>query len=373
MAIPAFAVGSFFAQSEHSEGLLGQGGPSTFAMAGLNAGWCAKFQARDNRDIKSLNVNWSSVATPGTVQLRIETIDMTTQPPKPTGTLYDANAVKSFTPVAGWQNVAFDTLPTAGLTAGNLYGALLITTGAGTTQTLNAYIGGNTARHPFYALTAADASTRANLTEQGVPIATIVYEDDDEDELFWAPLSARTSFDIYGTRAVGHLYTFDSRVKLSGMAMQQVQNTTDHATMTGDIQLHVYDANGAVVTGPVVIDKEHFGVAFSTKRLFFEFPSPIVFNASTYRFSVSQSDTGSTSGNAYTVYGSQAKSAAHWGGKYYRTHTLDRTANPITWVDTTDQLMDMWGVMDNLFFSGSYSGPWSGGIRPRAFGPGLGR
>lgn len=88
-------------------------GVVSYAMPTLNNGFSGRFMAYDTRDIKSVYVNFSSVSAPGTVELRIETIDNTTG--KPSGTLYDANATKSFTPAAGWNTVTFDTLPTTGL------------------------------------------------------------------------------------------------------------------------------------------------------------------------------------------------------------------------------------------------------------------
>src|SRR3990167_9425509 len=108
-------------------------GLNTYAMAGLNVGFCARFPALNTLDITAIKIYWNAVTTPGTVEARIETMDAATG--KPTGSLYDAAATKSFTPAVGLQTVTFDTPPSTGLTEGNMYGVVLLTTVAGTTQT----------------------------------------------------------------------------------------------------------------------------------------------------------------------------------------------------------------------------------------------
>src|SRR5262249_33821229 len=130
-------------------------GATTFAMANLNTGYCARFMANDARDVASVWINWSTVSSPGTVQVRIETIDATTG--KPSASLYDATATVNITPSAGWQQATFASLPTTGLTAGTEYALVLLTTVAGTTQTLRAYLtASGSGSFPAAALTAAD-------------------------------------------------------------------------------------------------------------------------------------------------------------------------------------------------------------------------
>src|SRR3990167_9909155 len=142
-------------------------GLNTYAMAGLNVGFCARFPALNTLDITAIKIYWNQVTTPGTIEARIETMDAATW--KPTGSLYDAAATKSFTPAAGAQTVTFDTPPSTGLTDGTYYGVVLLTTVAGTTQTLRSHTtkGGN---GPAI-LTAADGTTRTNfaVVHQGLP------------------------------------------------------------------------------------------------------------------------------------------------------------------------------------------------------------
>ena len=139
---------------------------SNYAMAALNAGFCARFPALNTKDIKSIRLYWGTVTAAGVVEARIETIDTATG--KPTGSLYDAAATKSFTPTAGAQTVTFDTLPTTGLTEGTYYALVLLTTTGGTAMTLRSHvqIGGN---GPAM-LKADDGTTRTNFAV--VPPAT---------------------------------------------------------------------------------------------------------------------------------------------------------------------------------------------------------
>ena len=174
---------------------------NAYAMTALDAGLCDRFMARTTNDVKSVRMRWGTVTTPGVIELRIETIDAATG--KPTGTLYDAAATKSFTPVAGIQTVSFDTLPTVGLTVGTEYAVVLITTTAGTTQSLNAYNSSGVAlsRYTVTLLTTATAVTRSTFTEvvNAVPCLSIIWDDDTEDSVGFSPYTTTPSRSVYGT------------------------------------------------------------------------------------------------------------------------------------------------------------------------------
>jgi len=149
-------------------------GPTNVAMQTINNGVAFRFMAPDTRDVKSVYIQWASIASAGTVTVSIQTINAATG--KPSGSLYDANATKTFTPVAGWQNVQFASLPTTGLTAGAEYAIVVVTASTGTTHSLRAYVTGSYS-NPAITLQTTDGSTFTE-TANAIPIATIVFEDD---------------------------------------------------------------------------------------------------------------------------------------------------------------------------------------------------
>ena len=153
--------------------------PSTYAMAAANTGYCGRFKAAGTRDIKSVWVNWQTITAAGTITLTVEGIDLTTGDPD--GSVNDAAATVTAAPTAGWQNFAFASTPTTGLTDGTDYGVVLITATLGTAHTLNAHVNlSHVTSLPTTAATAADGTTRSNFAEVAncIPVMYLVYDDD---------------------------------------------------------------------------------------------------------------------------------------------------------------------------------------------------
>lgn len=324
-------------------------GFSTFAMAALNAGCCFRFMAKDTRDIASVYVNWSSVSAPGTVQARIETIDTTTG--KPTGSLYDANAVLSFTPSTGgtngWQILTFATLPTTGLVAGNEYAIVLLTTVGGTTQTIRHAVT-STGRYPAATLTAANGTTRSNFAEvnSAAPIYTIVYEDGVEECDGGSQYATSSSFDVYGTRAWGTKITIASQVAVRGISSQLLARSGT----PGNLKFVILDSTDVQIAGAAVtVSKNSMNVA-SGKQMEVYFPNAaaIVLQPGVYRVIMEQTDTTTTSTNYFRGWNVTARSAALVPQSRIRTSTVDYTIAHPTWVDTNTDETVMTLILDDL-------------------------
>jgi len=306
-------------------------GATTFAMAALNSCVAHRFMALDSRDIKGAYVYFASVTSAGTVQLRIETIDPATG--KPTGTLYDANASKSFTPAAGWQFVQFDTLPTTGMTAGTEYALVLITTGTGTTHTLRAYVvlTAPLVFYPSLALTATDGSTRSNLTEvaNSIPHPSIVFEDDAEESLGFSLTTTTATFSIYGTRAAGIWFDLVASLKVLGVEAFLIKSGSP-----GDVRAKIFSSAGTLIATSLTVDKDILAGLSSSRRVLFHFASAVTLAAGSYRVVIEQVDHTTTSGNNYTLSGLQYRSASCRPTGYMRTETTNIDAGTVVWTDS---------------------------------------
>lgn len=268
----------------------------TYAMAGLNTGYCARWQALSTGDIKSVRLNWNTVTTAGTVQIRIETIDTTSG--LPTGTLYDANATINVTPAAGVQTYTFATLPTTGLTVGNYYAVVLLTTVAGTAQTLEAYppVSGAFSAYPVNALTAADGTTRTNfaVVANAIPMLGLVLEDDtDTDVGFFIWATRTTTTTIYGTRSAGNLFTIKAPIKIYGYQLGLVIT----GSPVGDLRCRIIDTSNNTITGTDVTVDNNMVSASRTNE--FRLSTEIILPPGTYRLVADSSS--SASGNYYSL------------------------------------------------------------------------
>ncbi|MBI5235574.1 MAG: hypothetical protein HY886_04925 [Deltaproteobacteria bacterium] len=317
---------------------------TTYAMAALNTGWCARFKANDTLDVKSVKLRWSSVSAAGTVQLRIETIDATTG--KPSGTLYDANAVISFTPVAGVQTYTFATLPTTGLTIGNEYAIVLLTTVAGTTQTLqSSATGTNYASLPVILLTAANGTTRTNFAEvtDTIPIAGIVWEDNSENPSGLCPFHTQNDTAIYTTNAGAVKMVLPAQVKIAGVFAWQRKS----GTPAGDLRVRVFDSsNNVVANTTVTVDKDSLLTQFtSSRRVQFLFPAVVTLAAGTYRI-VWDSASSANSSNCWTIRTATFFSSAGVPSAS-RLSTCPDVGTPV-WTDSTTDMAAGGFLLDDI-------------------------
>lgn len=309
-------------------------GVSTYAMAAINTGWCARFTAPDTRDIWSVWINWSAVTAAGTVQVRVETIDTTTG--KPTGTLYDANASVNITPAVGWQQATFASHPTTGLTAGNEYAVVMLTTVAGTTHTLRSHLATSVAAiGPTVVLTAANGTTRSNFAEvaSSSPICTLGFSDGADEFAGMSPYPTSSTFGVYGTRAFSMKFVLNSSLKVHGYILSYMVPSGTPS----NLRYRIFDSGNAVVTGSTVTVQQKSLTAASGRRRSM-LPAPITLAAGTYRLVVDQTDHTTTSGNAYGLYYASARIAGMVPSGLIRSDTTNVDAGPIVWTDTaTDQ------------------------------------
>lgn len=322
--------------------------PSVMAAAGsgvnsvtataLNFGVCYRFTALDSRDIGSVVLYYASVSG-GTQQLRIETIDATTG--KPTGTLYDVNAVKTFNPNQNYCVVTFDTLPTTGLTPGTNYGIVILTTVAGTTISLGVGANNNTGYYPGNVLTATDGTTRSNFGEVSntwAPCALIM-EDGSEEQWQFMPLILAADT-IYGTRAVGARFRIVTPMTIFGVET----GAFTRAGSPGDLRLRLRDM-GNTILAESVADKDSLG-AINTKKIRMLFPSgPYRIMPGEYRILLDQADHSTTSGNNYGPPKVGWRNSAPIPKGFYFTGTTNIDASPVSWDLENNAQMPAWAIL----------------------------
>jgi hypothetical protein len=324
---------------------------NSYAMPTANNGWCARFRSQTTLDVKSLWLYFNAITSPGTVDLRIETIDATTG--KPTGTLYDANASKNFTPVTGWQNVAFASIPTTGLTVGNEYGLVLLKNGAGTTVDLNSHVArSKETAHPSAVLTATDGSTRSNFAEviNTIPILTVVFEDDVEETVNCCGFSDTTDRSVSGAKAVGAKIVTVGSMILRGIAFEYVIRT---GTPDGDFRMRILNAaNDSLVAGTTVtIDRDSLALV-GGNRIRAHFDSLVTLPAGTYRVIHDNTNRSSTATNCFKLRTAKGRSSSVVSAGHIYTETLDLDAGTISWTDTASESCPVGLILDDLFAGG---------------------
>lgn len=336
----------------HEESLIGvnlataalvqNGGSGLYAMAALDAGCCFRFTAQSTNDIKSFRLWWASVTAPGVVRSRIETVDATTG--KPTGTLYDANATIDIVPAAGNQTYTFATLPTTGLTVGAEYCLVLLTTTAGTTQTLYHMTAASTLvpNYPTITLTTVTAPTRSSFAEiaNGIPVCSLVDENDGEISECFVPFSGDggTINTFFGANTwAAAKFTTNASIKTNGISMIMRRN----GTPAGDARIRIFDNLNNLITGTTMtVDKDSL-TGISSRRLRSRFAT-ITLPANTYRI-VFDSASSADTNNAFGIYSHtfmHANCVNNWrlstsanGGS---TWTDSTTAQPMGWLCLDD-------------------------------------
>lgn len=318
-------------------------GAVAYAMGPINTGWCARFTAPDTKDIKAVTLSWITVSTPGIVQLRIETVDAATR--RPTGALYDANAVYNITPAAGIQTYTFASLPTAGMTAGAEYALVLLTTTAGTTHSLSSYGNpGGQARYPSILLTAADGTVRSNFAEvgNGQPIASIIWEDDTCDALGLLPYYQFSNNNIFGTLGVALKIITSVSHNVAGVAFDAMVKT---GTPAGDLRCRIFDSSNNVIFGTTVSIVKESLANVSGRQIYIHFPVIITLPAGTYRV-VLDSAASANSSNCFGMRGVKFLSAAAVPANY-RLSTCPDIGTPV-WTDSTTDIAPAALILDSF-------------------------
>ena len=311
---------------------IGGGFFTTFAMAGINSGWAARFIPKDARDVLKVRVNFALVTAPGTIRCRIETDDGGATG-KPSGTLVDANATIDFTPAAGWNTLTFATPPTAGFTPGASYYVVLLTTVGGTTMTLNSSQAEGT--YPTVVLTAADGTTRTNFAEvaSGTPVLSLEFEDGVEEADSFCPYGSLAALATHGTNSSGMKFTLQVADKFAGVRWIHLRS----GTPAGDLAWTIYDSSNAPVSGATVsIDKDAL-VNSSARVCKVMFPAPVTLPAGTYRV-LARSSGSASSANGFDIRGIPHRDALLVPDNMCQTTTTDIAAGTPTFTDTAANL-----------------------------------
>lgn len=303
------------------------------------AGWAVRFTARDARDIKSVYVRWAATtAITGTVTARIEIVDPTTG--KPSGTPYDANATKTFTPdgsgTGGWQNVAFATLPTTGLTPNTEYCLVLLNATSGTgTATLSSHYAAGVL--PTVVLQSATAGTRSSFAETAgsMPITTLVMEDDEEVRWAGSPFVVATTRQAFAANAIGAKFVVPSGV-VYNVDRFFIPVMLRVGTPADDLKFAIYDASGTLVAGSSRTVSKNSLAALSGNNFSAAYDTPLALPAGTYRAVIWQAFLGGTSSNYYGFRSGTPRSASLLSTSGTYTSSANISAGTPTFTDAAE-------------------------------------
>ena len=309
-------------------------------MASLNTGWSARFKATQTQDIYKVRLIWNNVSAAGQVTIRIETDSSG----KPSGTLYDANAVlTAVVPVAGSQLYTFSTPPATGLTIDSIYHVVILTTTGGTTQTLASHAapGALGSTYPVEVLTAADGTTRTNFAEVAGTVArcSLVLADGTDDSMGMIPASTTVNTNLItsgGTVVVAGLKLItDVTLRVSGVEFMVVKT----GTPTANLRCRIYNsANSLVTNSTIVISVNSLLTGAATRRgVAMGFAGGVVISLPPDTYRVVFDGAADTSGvNCWVMKGTTPFGATSVPSGFSMT-TAPNIASPV-WTDTTDQV-----------------------------------
>lgn len=314
-------------------GVLTINGVTTYAMATLDAGWSARFQARTTADILGVKLFWSTISgSDGRVNVRIETDDGLGEP---SGTLYDANATitPGASPSAGWNTYTFAVAPTTGLTVGSIYHAVVVTSTAMTgTMTLGSSVGPQSGGQIATVLTGASVTTRTNfaVVASTSPLCVLDLEGGSSvsTEVDFHPFSSNSTNDVvYGTNNVAALnIVTEGTLTVAGYWFDYIRVAGSPA---GDLTLALYDTSNNLITdSSVTVDKD---LIVSGRGLRVQLPATISLSAATYRIVL----TSSGSANSSNCFGLRVANAQAAGVVQNCTYDVSTDwATTKTWTNT---------------------------------------
>ncbi len=340
------ALGGAFIGPMHAQiGNVVGNAVTTQTMTSTNNAWAARILATDTRDIKSVGLNFSAVSSPGTATVRIETIDATSG--KPSGSLYDANATKTFTPAAGWNLITFDSIPTTGLAAGTQYAVVLLKADAATTCTLNSHCNGNTdGNWPISRLTATDGSTRSNFAETTnvTPVCYFVLDDDTLSSLGCVPTVSSGVFVLSSAnRCVAQKIVLPRSIVIRGVRFHDNAGVTRTGTPTVDLRMRILTSANAAVSGTTVtIDKDTL-TNINGRGLYIPLP-PTTLSAGTYRVAFDSAGDGS---NNFGVSYITLPDGALQSSSFCYSESTDM-GTTFTWTDTTTRMLPFGLELDSI-------------------------
>lgn len=334
-------------------------GATVYGMPTSNNAHSMRFIATKAKKVYSVVIAWSSIVSAGTVTLRIETVSATTG--KPTGTLYDANATKTFTPTAGIQTVTFASAPTTNLTVGTDYAIVVICATDGTTQNIYSRVHSSFdfSSSPVIALTAGDGSTRSNFSEVGsIPICGLILDDGTYDTMGMSPWYTNAAFGIYGSdRSAALKFTLDRSITIQGF--QGGGTFTRNGTPAGDLRIRVLDTSNNVVSSmSYTIDKDDL-TSVSARGFSYYIGTPVTLVAGTYRLAF-DSASSAIGSNCFDLRSVVPLNSSFVNSNWCYSTTTNMSTT-WTWTDTAGQLPPIGLIIDSVSTGG-------GGVR---FNPGM--
>lgn len=324
------------------------GTPQTYSLAATNNCWAARFQATDTKDVYKVYLYFSTVTSPGTVQVTVEPDSNPSSPTGvPSGTPYDTHASISFTPVQGWNVLTFATPPSTGRIVGNLYYAVAIATAGGTAQTIRSHYGVSV--YPAVALNALDGSTRSNLGEVtgSMPVMALGLSDGSVTGAGGTPFISNTTITAYGTRGIGAKFSVPSGCtwNVAGIELDYV---TKAGTPNG-LKCSIYSGTSSTPTVTITVPTiAVFNVSTRSIRV----PLPVTsLTAGTYRIILEDPLHTTSLGNSYGTLTANAadNSVVPANLTLAGSSNIVGTAGVVTWdLDDATQILPMSLILDDL-------------------------
>lgn len=312
-------------------------------MAAVKTGLAFRFMAKQALAISGVRLRWANVTSPGTVYLGIETVTAATAPPLPSGSLYDPHATLSIIPAVGIQTYSFSGV-TTNLTPGTEYAVVLITTAAGTTQTINSYgVAHNmVAQYPAIALVAADGTTRTNFAEAAtsVPICSLVLSDGSEEVAGFVPyivIGGNLAY-IYGNNIVALQVATKETLQIAGIRAHILLVGTPAGNLIADIR----DLSNNEITGAASTINYNSLVGVNNRTIFAYFPTPVVLPPGTYYVTLASPNSANSS-NCFEIWEGTVFSSAVTGGLMVATSSNGGSS----WSPNSSLIVPIWLVLDS--------------------------
>jgi hypothetical protein len=341
----------------------GAGGLQDFGMNAVNNCVAWRFVARNTKIPAGVRLRFRTVTSGCTFTVRIETPD-SSSPSKPSGTLYDPNAVSTGNVASNSGNlsgmlITFPTAPTTPLVVGARYFVVVIVTAAGTGCNLSYAETNNLpmARLPYASLTASDGSVRTNLTEvpNAMPHFALRYTDGTEDQTELGAYGfggntattggATVNQAIYGNIVYGNEFTVPYGV--AWRVVGAVGAFGRNGTPADDLRVRILDMANTPVPGATSTYTVADSTNLSGRLHWSQFQEDTWLFPGTYRL-VADSPGSVNSSNCFTVLTVGFFTEELTPAQFRQVSTTDISASPPVWTKETRFICNMALVVDEI-------------------------
>lgn len=305
-------------------------GATQFNLANSGTAIAGRFQAFTPSVPSSIWLNWGTVTAPvaNTFEVRIENVDVSG---RPNGSLYTANATKTFTPAPNtWQNIIFDSSPSA-YTVGSYYGLVVRNNNGGTTTAQNR--GSSAGAYNFSAFTTPLVGV-TGWTElaNSVFVAYTQNADNSVERYGFCPFpgTGGVSRLYFGNIAVGIKFTVPNTQlwRVDGYRFTNVVA----GTPASDIRYGIYQDGTSllpIASSVYVLPKAYLNTTLRNSYL--TFPSPVFVSGGTYRLLMSNDTGGGTAANSFGLYCLGVNDSGVFNQITAQAGTSNSGTSPVVW------------------------------------------